>query len=140
MTKAREGKMTEEPRWEGKTLGEARTGGSQTSSYAQQKICRTVLLTLLTLFINIILSFSFLLSESVNSVYQNIHCIYCGINVQTEGKQFLWFWWFIPKLWQKFCFICTFDVFGIRGPLWHTLLHFKIWQNGTLGVGLNLLA
>ena len=36
MTKAGEGEKTEEPRWEGKTPGEAQTGGSQPSSYTQK--------------------------------------------------------------------------------------------------------
>ena len=45
MTKSREGKRTEEPRWEGKTLREAQTGRSQPSSYAAHpKIRGTVLL------------------------------------------------------------------------------------------------
>ena len=41
VTKAGEGKSTKEPHWERKAPGEARTGGSQPSSYANQKNCGT---------------------------------------------------------------------------------------------------
>ena len=38
VNKAREGERSEELRWEGKTLGEAKTGWGQQSSYDHQKI------------------------------------------------------------------------------------------------------